>query len=89
VDTPEDAYEAAVAHLTAARKMLARPAAQGRALAKSGSPHGSKEGEEARKKAERLRSQVTRIIAEVRALEEELHRAQTWHNGYERVKRMG
>ena len=83
-----DPYDAAVEHLVAARKLLARPAAQGRALAASGSPHARTEGEEARKKAERLRARLTAVVKEVRSLESELTRAQGWHDRHEQVKRM-
>lgn len=88
METDPTPYDEAVAHLVAARKLLARPAAQGRALAKSGSPNAKDEGEAARLKAERLRSRITRLIEETRSLEAELYRAQGWHDRYVRVKHM-
>lgn len=87
---PDDAsvYDEIQEHLLAVRKLLSGPAVQGRALASSGSPHASQEGEEARKRANRLRDRMRVLVKDVRSLEAALVRAQGWHDRYEYVKRM-
>ena len=86
---PDDAavYDTIQEHLLAVRKLLARPAVQARALTTSGSPHASQEGEEVRKRANRLRDRMRTLVKDVRKLEADLVRAQGWHDRYERVQR--
>lgn len=82
---PEDALDRAVAHLLAARTLLAAPAAQARALARSNSPTARREAARVLKAVELLRQRLARAVPAVRDLEGEMQRAQRWHDEYERV----
>lgn len=83
-----EALDQATEHVIAARKLLAHPAAQARRLATSRSPHAKAAGEEERKRVERLRARLLKVISELAYLDENLISAQDWHDRYERVQRM-
>lgn len=82
---PEDALDQAVAHLLAARRLLAAPADQARTLGKSNSPSARREAARVLKTVELLRQRLSRAVPAVRGLEGEMQRAQRWHDEYERV----
>jgi hypothetical protein len=82
---PEDVLDQAVAHLLAARTLLAAPAAQARTLTRSNSPTARREAARVLKTVELLRQRLTRAVPAVRDLEGEMQRAQRWHDEYERV----
>ncbi|MGW7504428.1 hypothetical protein ACWGIR_23245 [Streptomyces albidoflavus] len=82
---PDDPYDEAAQHLLAARKLLAVPAAQARTLAGSRSPSANEGAQEMRKAVERLRSQLTRAVKELRELEERAATTQAWHDRHEGI----
>jgi len=85
VEPTPDPYDEVAQHLLAARKLLAAPAAQARALVSSRSPHAQQGAQEMLKAVERLRSKLTRTMAEVQELEAAAAKTQDWHDRYERV----